>query len=390
MKKSHFTTISVETENLLLRLSNNVTTASTKIQKMYIKEDSPYTSKINDAISNYKEFLLYYSLNLKESFVTRPSLIKDLDLDLWVSCENKTNRELLQQGSSPYAYDSEEGKIELHHIGQEYGAPFAELTIEEHNLYGNSRILHDNQINSWRQNKDNKNEFYAERSRYWKLRAEGKYKCISNISFKKLEPRILENDSELSDSLKKSMETLFSEATVEDLNYISNLANSYAMVKEIGAKNINEFINKDSDENEIVCSFCGERDYSAYGSYKTSAETIKRYKCKKCGKSFTQVNNTIISGSNLSFIEWVRFIDCLYNGFPISKTAEICGLSKQSVQINRYKLFYALKILDDKVKLSGNIVIDETYVNVSYKGNHKTGKIELPRPARKRGGENHT
>lgn len=373
---------------MLLKLSNKATAFNVKTQKKYINEDSPYSKAINDAISNYNEFLLYYNLELKEAIVTRPALIKDIDLDLWISCENKTNKELMDDGQSPYAYDSDDGKIELHHIGQNCDSPFAELTTEEHTLYGNNKILHENTSASWRQDESKVLAFHSERALYWKLRAKGNYKVISTKKFGRLEPRDFAQKEDLSSALKVALETLFSEASVEDLNYIGNLSSSYAMVKQIGAKTIEDYINKKSEESDIVCSFCGERNFTLHGNYKSSDEIIKRYKCKKCGKVFTMVSGSIISGSNLSFIEWLRFIDCLYNGFSVNKIAEICELSKPAIQANKYKLFYALKQLDDNIKLTGNIVIDETYRNVSYKGNHADCVI-LPRKARKRGGECH-
>ena len=387
MNKEVLYTVSSETEQAFYNFKEEVSAANLELQKKYILEDSPYSNAINKAISNYREFLFYYNLKLKEAYVTRPSLIKDIDLDLWVSCESKTNRDLLKEGKSPYAYDSEGGKIEIHHIGQQYDSPFAELTVDEHSLEGSNKLLHEIQNDSWRNQEQLKNGFTAERTKYWKLRATGKTIQYSNIKFKKLPLRSFSTPEEISQKLKTIMEYLFAEASIEDLNYISNLAESYALVKEMGVKSINEFVNK--TESLVSCTFCGESDYILHGNYKTSGEKIKRYKCRKCGKVFTQVNNSIVSGSNLSFIEWMKFIDCLYNGFSVTKTAKICGLSERSVQTNRYKLFYALKCLDDEIVLQDNVVLDETYFNVSYKGNHSADPTIIPRKSRKRGRENH-
>ena len=389
MKNIHLSTMSLETENMLLRQGVEVLSSSLKEQKKYIKEDSPYSEHINRFISNYNEFLLYHSLKLKEAIVTRRALIKDIDLNLWVSCENKTNLQLLKEGSSPYAYDSEDGKIEIHHIGQNFDSPFAELTVEEHKYYGNSKVLHDSKDLSWRQDENQKNEFYREKIKYWRARAEKNYTYVPMKAFKPLEKKSFSSPEDVAYKVKSVLEILFSESSIEDLNYISSMANSYAMIKQIGAKNINEFISKKLTEGELTCTFCGEQNYKLNGSYKTSEEKIQKYKCKKCGKVFTQVNNSIMSGSNLSFIEWIRFIDCLYYGFSVTKTAQICNMSTRSVQTNRYKLFYALKLLDDKVQLKGNVVVDETYFNVSYKGNQTSGKIDIPRKSHKRGGEIH-
>ena len=89
-------------------------------QKEQIKADSPYSKTINDFIGNYEEFRLYHNLFLKEAVVTRPALIKDIDLDMFVTSEGCTNRELMLKGNAPYDYDAEDGKIEIHHIGQRF------------------------------------------------------------------------------------------------------------------------------------------------------------------------------------------------------------------------------------------------------------------------------
>ena len=108
--------------------------------------------------------------------------------------------------------------------------------------------------------------------------------------------------------------------------------------------------------------------------------------CKNCRKSFSASTNSLISGSSFSYVGWIKFIDCLYNGYTIEKTAEVCGISERTAHENRIKLFYALKLLDDKVKLQGHIAIDETYFPVSFKGQESS---TLPRKAHKRGQENH-
>lgn len=382
--------ITTETENLLLKLSKELAINKKEEQRKAIESVSPYSKQINNAIGKYSEFFLYYSLRLQEATVTRSALIKEIDFDMWVSCEGKTNRQLIEDGQSPYAYDTDDGKIEIHHIGQDYDAPFAELTVNEHKFYGNSSVLHEFKKESWRQDAKKISDFNLERQEYWRKRMSGEYILLAIPEFKDLAmPDFITND-ELSFNIKGVLEMLFAECTVDDLKYISCLAENYALMKQIGANSISDYINKRhvAGAEKITCSFCGGSDYIAHGSYNTSSENIKRYKCKKCGRTFTQVNNSIISGSNLSLIDWIKFIDCLYNAFPLQKTAQLCGMSIQAAQENRYKLFYALKILDDQVKLKGNVVIDETYVHVSYKGNHNDDNKRPPRKSHKRGGEN--
>ena len=141
MKKAEINQITVNTINSIRDLRDKVMSSNAEMQKKYVFEDSPYSSVINEYISNYREFYLYYTLNLQETVVTRPALIKEIDFDLWVSKEKCSNRDLMLKGKPPYAYDDDNGIIDLHHIGQKYDVPFAELTLEEHLMYGNNHVF---------------------------------------------------------------------------------------------------------------------------------------------------------------------------------------------------------------------------------------------------------
>lgn len=372
-------------------LKQVVLESSEEIQKQHILLDSPYSQAINEYISNYNEFYIYYTLKLKEAVVTRPSLIKDVDLDLWITSKNKTNKELMLSGNSPYAYDDEDGVIEIHHIGQNYDAPFAELTAKEHLMYGNNKVFHVKDGESWRKDKRLSDAFKKERKKYWKMRAKKEYSINDDYSFKNTISNSFQLPEVVRAEIKEVIETLFNECTSSDLEYLADLANTYSLVKQTGAKNFSEFIFKTRNdiENSIQCSYCKSDDYELYGKYSTTYENVQRYKCKKCGKIYTATNKSLISGSTLSYMNWVKFIDCLYNGFSLETTARICGITVQTALNNRIKLFYALKLLDDNLTLRGNVVIDETYYPVSFKGNHSDENFILPRKAHRRGHDNH-
>ena len=56
----------------------------------------------------------------------------------------------------------------------------------------------------------------------------------------------------------------------------------------------------------------------------------------------------------------------------------------------RHKILDALHEVTDKVYLDGTVEADETFFNVSYKGNHKNSKtFTMPRKAHKRGNDTH-
>ena len=392
MRKIESNSISSTTLNTLQNLRSEVLASNADIQMEHILRDSPYSDLINTYISNYREFNLYYTLKLQEAKVTRAALIKDIDFDLWITSENATNRDLMLKGRSPYAYDGEDGRIELHHIGQQYDAPFAELTVKEHMMYGNNQIFHTSESESWRNDNKKEKAFLSERTLYWKKRAKKQITVISSNEFKDLENKDFQLPAELREKIIETVELLFNECTVSDLDYLSDLAKSYSLVKQTGVSSISELIiTVRTDTNKgIRCSNCKSNEYVLYGTYSTVGEQIQRYKCKNCGIVFTATSKSLVSGSSFAYIDWIKFIDCLYNGYSIKQTAKACGISERTAHENRVKLFYALKLLDDKVKLKGNVVLDETYYPVSFKGNHsKEEGFLMPRTAHKRGHENH-
>lgn len=358
-------------------------------QREEIVKASPYSADITTHIRIYNELRLYYSLQLQESYITRPCLVKDIDFDLWVTSENCTNLDLMQKGKSPYAFDAPEGRIEIHHIGQNHAAPFVELTWEEHN--DNSQLLHFSRQESWRADNALSSAFDAERISYWKRRAKRDY-IIAEIAFPELKEAPYKKQQEYAAELRDTCEEIYRQCDIEDLEYLSDLAKSYAMMQRVGASTMSEFLSnvRDARQAEIHCPSCKSTDYILSGTYQAQGEKIQRYKCKSCNTSFTLSKQSLVSGSSFSFRDWIKFIDCLYNGYTLEQIARSCGITERTAHDNRTRLFYALKLLNDKVKLQGNIVIDETFIPVSFKGNHsKNDDFVMPREPYKRGGENH-
>ncbi len=393
MKQNTLLALEQETQKALQTLKINVEKINSEAQRMMIDEDSPYSERITKAISHYDELCIYNNLKLKEAFVNRPALIKDIDWDLFVTSENMTNRELIKKGMSPYAYDDKEGKIEIHHIGQVYDAPFVELTVKEHMKKGNNRILHKEAQDSWRNEPGLEQSFENEKDRYWRLRVAGNYSVVE-IEFEELIPFELQTPKELSADIRDTIEYLFAECSIDDLNYLKDTAGGYALVKEVGIESINDFLNtggRSKDDPYIPqCPHCGSRKHVYYGTYTSGTEVVQRYRCKDCIKTYSSFNNSLLSNSNLNLVDWIKFINCMYNGYTVEEIAKTCNISEKSAQLNKNKLFYALKILDNNVKLDGNIVIDETYQALSFKGNHSMqSDFEMPRKPHKRGKEIH-
>lgn len=392
MKNTLFNGVSQETISQINRTSELLTSSSLKRQKKQIAADSPYSEIINKAFSRYNEFRYLLSLGLQEAVVTRRALIRDIDFNLYITDKKQTNRQLMSKGLAPYAEDDLESVIVLHHIGQSEDGPFAELTAAEHAQDGNSKLLHRNEEDSWRRQLEKDKAYMTERTNYWKKRARGEVEIVplrkGQVSNEKESP--VEDD--YATDIRRVIEKLFSECSAADLNYISNLAQNHLLIKEIGASSIEAFVLslKSDGATQIACPACGGTEIALNGRYKTEKDEKQKYKCKKCGKVFSAFYGTLIQGCTFSLFEWLRFIDCLYNGYSVKRTALLCDVSEQTVFANRLRLFYALSQLDEKVMLAGDVAMDETYVVASYKGNRQQQKgFFMPRESRKRGHENH-
>lgn len=148
-------------------------------EREQIKAETGWSDKIIDHIENMDQYEIYKKANLKEVVINdRPCLVKaDFDPD-YVSPKTiddehpngVSNRELMADGKSPY--DSKTGeKLELHHMGQDYDSPFAELCENGEHGDGNHETLHDNTKPSWRRDPELKNKYNNEdKPNHWKER----------------------------------------------------------------------------------------------------------------------------------------------------------------------------------------------------------------------------
>lgn len=94
-----------------------------------INEKSDYSDEVNEKISSVEELEVYQKANLKEENIDgRTCLVRDdIDMEYVDPKSGMTNQELMEKGRAPY--DAKTGeRIELHHIGQDYDSPLAELT----------------------------------------------------------------------------------------------------------------------------------------------------------------------------------------------------------------------------------------------------------------------
>lgn len=145
----------------------------TDAEKALIKSETGWSDVIIEHIKSMEQYAVYKNADLHEAEINgRKCLLKDIDLDYIDEKTGMTNRELMEMGRSPI--DAKTGeKIELHHMGQDFDSPFAELTENSEHGDGNHAILHNMKEGSWRNEEGFKNMYLTEKKNHWKTRSQG-------------------------------------------------------------------------------------------------------------------------------------------------------------------------------------------------------------------------
>lgn len=92
----------------------------------------------------------------------------------------------------------------------------------------------------------------------------------------------------------------------------------------------------------------------------------QRYRCKNCRKTFTDTTNTVLYRTRKGD-EWITFVDCMFKGYSLRKSAEIVGVTWVTLFYWRHKLLSALNQMDCD-HFEGIVEVDETYFLYSQKG----------------------
>lgn len=141
-------------------------------EKAKIIEETGWSAEIINCIESMEQYEVYKNAGLHEAEINgRKCLIKDIDMDYVDPKTGLTNRELMEKGRPPI--DAKTGEtIQLHHMGQDFNSPFAELCANSEHGDGKDAILHDKKVESWRQDSEKKNKYNnVQRPNHWKARA---------------------------------------------------------------------------------------------------------------------------------------------------------------------------------------------------------------------------
>lgn len=141
-----------------------------------------------------------------------------------------------------------------------------------------------------------------------------------------------------------------------------------------------EAIQESRFSNGLFCPKCGcTTNIVRNGKYLDK----QRFLCRNCHSTFTCTKDTILHRTHKSLETWKLYLECMASGYSIRKSAQICNISVPTAFYWRHKVLDALrtKLAQVSNKLSGIVESDETYFQLSYKGQKK----DLPREPRKRG-----
>ena len=139
-------------------------------EKRKIKKETGWSDEIINRINSMEQYEIYKYAGLVEADINgRKCLVKNIDLDYKDPKTGETNRDKMEKGRSPI--DSKTGeKIELHHMGQEFDSPFAELLENSEHGDGNHKILHPKDKDSFRNDKEKEIEYNKQKAEHWKTR----------------------------------------------------------------------------------------------------------------------------------------------------------------------------------------------------------------------------
>lgn len=141
--------------------------------KLKIKEETGWSDEIIDHIKDMDQYEIYKNADLYEAEINgRKCLVKDIDMDYVDPKTGMTNRERLSHKPRPLSpIDSKTGeKIELHHMGQDFDGPFAELCENSEHGDGKHSVLHDVNSESWRKDPEKKSEYQEQKDAHWNSR----------------------------------------------------------------------------------------------------------------------------------------------------------------------------------------------------------------------------
>ena len=176
------------------------------------------------------------------------------------------------------------------------------------------------------------------------------------------------------------MKTKDFQALVEQLGDLSESQRQVVVAALKGkgsATNAIRLIERQFDADPC-CGHCGTLSLGKWG---TAGNGFRRYKCKSCGKTFTALTGTPLSGLHHRD-RWVEYARALVDGVSLRKAAKRCRIDLGTSFRWRHRFLTKPKSVKAK-SVKGIVEADETFFRKSAKGSRKL----VGRAPRKRGGK---
>lgn len=170
--------------------------------------------------------------------------------------------------------------------------------------------------------------------------------------------------------------TLFSKERTDIRAELASILPAYNELLEMHALSFEEFALQIEAEKQGL-------DYTdplfSYASVRPTCptcrthETTKRvgpnmFVCNRCKTKFAANHNSISAGSKLPSIVWLKILRSILDLSSIQDTCRTCGITPTTYYNIRNRIFYAMQLMMEPIKLYGVVSCDITFSRVSFKG----------------------
>lgn len=169
------------------------------------------------------------------------------------------------------------------------------------------------------------------------------------------------------ETLKQALLQLSESERKELLKELDQETDSYSKVLDTRRQKL--------DNKQGSCPHCGSFKYTKYGMDKGS----RRYRCKKCKRTFTEYTGTWLSRVHKKHLagDYIRLMNAEKS---LDKIKDELGINKKTAFDWRHKILSGLED-SNKGHFQGITESDDTFFLISEKG-----RQDITRPPRKRGG----
>ena len=140
---------------------------------------------------------------------------------------------------------------------------------------------------------------------------------------------------------------------------------------------VNELIQPVFDTS-AQCPHCNSLHFNKWGK----SDSVQRYRCKTCTKTFNIKTNTPLARLHKCEI-WTKYAECMVLKLTLRQAAKVCNINLKTAFLWRHR-FLEAQSEQYNDKLSGIIEVDEFFLSYSEKG---AKNLKGSRCARKRGGD---